>query len=187
MRLSRQTSGRVIALFAVGIVGLGLSGCCGEPEADLAAPLSYDNAGIAFDYPGNWKISDDGTEPQNRYVMVETPGEAITIVTLVPAEEAADLDGYSRVFSDEARKNTPVGDVSASTFSKVTGAEDKQAQTENFTISLAGESLPHTRHYRRVASDKSVCFVLAQAADEDMDKAKPGFDLIFSTLKCTEP
>lgn len=184
MRFRGWASGwRVVVPGLLALVWLGVSGCC-EAEADVESPLKYDKAGVAFDYPGNWKTTDESVAAENRYVMVETPGDAIVVVTMVSADEAASLEVYARAFADEARKNTPVGDLSASTFSEVSGPLENQAMTETFAVSLAGESLNHTRHHRRIESGGAVCFVLAQAADEDLGKVLKGFELIFSSIKC---
>jgi hypothetical protein len=65
-------------LFVLAVVML-LYGC-GEPEADMAVSQKHHKDGIAFQHPGNCKITEATAEDGFHHVMVETPGDALVIV-----------------------------------------------------------------------------------------------------------
>lgn len=58
-------------------LALGLSLGCGEPSAQVSQPKLYSKDGVEFRYPGNWKVTEDASHPDFRYIIVESPGGAV--------------------------------------------------------------------------------------------------------------
>ncbi|MCG8526206.1 MAG: DUF4720 domain-containing protein [Opitutales bacterium] len=159
------------------IILLFLSGCL-EPRANISSPKSYSNLGIQFEYPKNWKITEDEQDDFVRYLFIESPGDAIVILQIYGKEDKLDLENFAHDFSDNAKNELPIGVFSDSTF-EVTG----DYLEEKFTISLLNESVPHRRKYALRDYNEQICFIVFQVAEEDLDKTNPGFDLIIKTLK----
>ena len=70
----------VIALFL--FVG------CGERNAATDNPTSYSKAGLEFEYPGNWTVTEDTQQAGLRFLIVESPGDAVVIIQIYPTDDA---------------------------------------------------------------------------------------------------
>jgi hypothetical protein len=170
-------------LFVLAVVML-LSGC-GEPEADMAVSKKHLKDGIAFQHPGNWKITEATAEEGFHHVMVETPGDALVIVQLFPADGAATLKEYADAFSAAATEEAPAGVVSKSKFAELDPKEGWSRSKETFVIQVLGVKVNHTRLYHARDFGHRRCFVLCQVADEDLSKVEEGSSQIFSTPSIT--
>ncbi len=160
---------------------------CGERSAKTDNPRSYNKAGIAFEYPGNWEVTEDEQLAGLRYLFVETPGDAIVIIQIYSADDALEIRDFAQNFARSAQEETPFGNVSASVFSSVEKSNGYEILTERFSITLLGENVPHTRIYRRKPVDNKVCLIVAQVAVEDLSKVTMGFEQIFSSFKYETP
>ena len=168
-------------LIALPILGL-LAGC-GELQADLSTPKTHRSGAITFEYPKNWKITEDSVSPEIHYLFVETPGDALVIFQSYPMDEADGLTDFAKAFSESAATETPVGKIVKSTFADVPKAHGYKWIAEKFSINLLGESVPHRRLYgTKKIGDRQV-FLILQAATEDYAKAEPGFELIRKSVR----
>ena len=160
-----------------------ISGC--ERAADVKAPQQYDHARVRFAYPGNWKVTDDTQGEHHRYIFIESPGSAIFVVHIYPKDDAASLDEFASWFSAAASEEMPMVDFANSTFSsveKLALGTDLIGKKEEFSVTLLGEELPHTREYfTRDAGDR-VAYMITQTANEDSGKVSPGFDLLLGSF-----
>ncbi len=68
---------------------------CDEPKADLSAPHTHRVAAITFQYPQNWRITEESATPEIHSITVETPGEAIVIFHSYPIADGHDLTTFS--------------------------------------------------------------------------------------------
>lgn len=162
-----------------------VAGCgdSSEPKADTSSPKHYAKDGLAFDYPANWRVTEDSVEANGRYLFVETPGEAIVAVLITPASQAADLAEASQNYSDMAASSTPIGTIHGGSFGPVSRSGDYEKRTETFTITVLSESVPHTRiFYRRVVGPEA-CMIVQQVADEDLSAVSAGFEQVFNSLQ----
>jgi len=164
------------------VVLLLLLSSCGERTARIDKPESYNSGGLQFEYPGNWKVTDDTDQDEIRQITVESPGDAIVIIQLFPALGEVGIQDYAQIFSSAARENTPIGIISPSEFSNVEGADGYEILKEKFSISVLGQSTPFTRTFRRKVIDDTVCFIVANVSDEDQSKVVRGFEQICETL-----
>ena len=71
---------------------LASSGC--EKRADVVNVQEYSQDGIFFSLPGNWDVSEDVPESEEtfRYIIVETPGDALFMLFKYPKEDSSGLD-----------------------------------------------------------------------------------------------
>ena len=168
----------IIILIAILVV----SGC-GEPKADIETPKSYDNSGLTFNYPKNWTITEDIVEGEIRYVFVETPGDAIVIIQLLPKSDSGTVEEFSRSFSSEMVESISIGEVIEINFDALDLQNGYSRIKEEFSISLLGEEVPLVRTYWSKDYEGLRCFIICQSAPEDLAKVAPGFDLIAWSLK----
>lgn len=172
-----------ILLLPTALTLLGLLGGCGEPHADLSKPKTHQSGAITFDYPKNWRITEESVGPEIHYLIVETPGDAIVILQSYPTGEAYDLTAFCKEFSESAATETPMGRMAKSRFADIPDAGGYDWIVEDFVVTLLGESVPHRRLYgTKDIGDRQV-FLIFQVATEDYSKAEAGFQLIRDSLR----
>jgi hypothetical protein len=178
----RETSMKnMIYISCLVFVSLWLVGC-GERSAEIDNPRAYNNAGLEFEYPRNWKVTEDIQQGELRYLFVESPGNALLIIQIVSADDALDIQDFAKSFTQSAKEETPIGNFTGSVFGSVNKSGGYEILTEQLSIALLGEKIPHTRTYRRKPVANRVCFIIAQVADEDLLKVTKGFELVFSSF-----
>jgi hypothetical protein len=169
---------------------LALAGGCTR-QADMARPRTFRDAGIVFDYPGNWKITKNETNPYGRLIFVEEPGSALAILTVYGAAFDVSLEGYAEEFRKNIGTQVPFNMLRHSSVAAREGAIDCK-----YSLQFAGINVPHTANLtKHVFGDiKVIC--LTQVADEDRRLVDAGFGLVRKTLgvvdskkpdKATEP
>ena len=168
-------------------LALGLSLGCGEPGAQVGKPKLYSKDGVTFSYPGNWKVAEDSHQPGFRYIIVETPGDAILGIHIYPEALAMGLKEYAQWYADDTSKALPIGRITTSAFAPTRMSGEFEMIKEEFSISLLGETIPHTRHFRRKQTGSEVCYLTSQAASGDYLKASPGFDQIVNSFTYRAP
>ena len=156
---------------------------CGEPQADLSTPKTHKSGAITFDYPKNWKITEDSVTPEIHYLFVETPGDALVILQSYPTSDADTLAEFSEEFSESATTETPIGTIAKSTFAAIPDSDGYSWIEEDFAIDLLGESVPHRRLYGTRKIGGRQVFLIFQVATEDYSKAETGFQLIRDSLR----
>lgn len=174
-------------LFAcLALAAISLLPGCGEPAADVAKPQSYNQKGLAFQYPGNWTIEDDTTENSFRNVTIETTGDALVIVQFFPLAIASALADYSQEFSTDFAAAIPFGKASPPVFTKLDPKDGYTRLKETFSMQILGQDIPHVRiyHSRDVGSHR--CFILCQVADEDFHRVEAGFDQVVRSMKVSD-
>lgn len=162
-----------------------LSGC-GEQAADVAVAKKHHQDGIAFLHPGNWEITEAMAEEGFRHVLVETPGDALVIVQVLPTDSASTLKEHADAFSAAAAEQAPFGVVSKSKFVGLDPQEGWSRLKETFIIQVLGVEVAHTRLYHARDFGHWRCFVLCQTADEDWSKVEAGFRQIVSSVSITK-
>jgi len=160
---------------------------CGESEADVGNPQHYSKDGVEFDYPGNWEVTDDAQNAEGRYLLIESPGDALMMIHIYSGSDALGIQAFASNFAKLAEENTPIGDVTASTFSNVTHSGGYEELTEQMSITVLGETVPLTRTYRRKAIGSNVCVLVGHVVDEDRSLVVGGFEQVFSSFKYNAP
>ena len=183
-------------LFAALLLPLAVTATgCGEPQAKVNEPLHHSADGLAFDYPGNWKVSVERESIESIELVAVTTeskwGNALTIIQqfkpAVPIDYPTLLDQFI-----EGMKQSMVGALvevhevegerAVPTHHALLG-EEREGLRMRYTLSLAGESLDHTVDMFVATLDDRTIVVFTQVADEDRSKAEPGFEQVMKTLK----
>lgn len=166
-------------------------GC--ERAADVEHPTHYDHNGISFDYPGNWEIESDEVDPEGfRTIIIGTPGDGVAMVQHFKHSPAVGLDEYAKLFSEMTREEMPFGHVSEGQYKPYTyttkqGARKLKGIQQNFDITVLDEHVPHARGYFGFDEHLPNTVMICQVASEDLDKVRPGCDLVLDRLKVAAP
>ena len=159
---------------------------CGEPTAQTEKPQLYTKNGVSFSYPGNWKITEErGTDV--RMILLESRGDAIMSIHIYQEKQAPSLVDYAKWFEDTSATNVPFGRVTKSTFGPTQKDGVFELITAEFSIVLLGETVPHTREFRRRRFSNSSCYFTCQVASEDHVKTSSGFDQVVNSFSYAEP
>lgn len=171
-----------LALLSLFLIG------CGERSAEIDNPIAYNNAGLAFQYPGNWRIADDDQKGEVRHLLIESPGTARLVIFMLPADEARDIKGFAEFYAQSFKEEVPFGDnITDSVFGSIKQSGKYEILSEQFSMDIFGVKAPHTRTYIRKPITDRVCFVVAQVADEYHSKVTKGFELVYSSLTYRTP
>lgn len=160
---------------------------CGERKANVSSPLSYEKAGLTFQYPGNWRIEDDEDIDGIHYLSVETNGDALVIVQMFPMAVAEPLEDYAKMFSKKSAAAMPMGEMTSSKFTALPAANGFTRLQENCGMRVMNQDVPHVRYYLSRDFEGQRCFLLCQVADEDLKKVEAGFEQIAASLKYAPP
>ena len=169
----------------LGVISLVLILASCEKKADISAPNIYDEQGITFSYPGNWKISSNASNSDVRYIILESPGDAIFIIQIYSRETALPLNAYAKWFAEQAKKETPLADRIIGTFSDLTeklNTLETGAIREAFQVKLMGQKIPHRAEYYRLEKNNQVAFLISHSSTEALEKVAPGFMLIIQSF-----
>ena len=156
-----------------------------EKIAETGKPQQYKGDGFSFTYPGNWNISEDVDEEGMRYLIVESPGNAIFLAQVYDEETAPDLDTYAQWYSDQAKTQMPFGTAEPGKRTKNERRIDGELRSglyERFDVRLAGTRTPQILEYYRVDSGGKAYILVSFVPDTDLDQVSPGFDQIFGSF-----
>src|SRR4029450_6866975 len=169
-----------------------------EGPADVHQPQSYSRDGISFDYPRNWSVTEDVVQPgdsQFRYLFVESPGSAIVIVQRHKPASDQSVEEFAADFQRNAAKETKdlarigsltlfnAGGGSTGSVHSVVAGTLREGVEQHFSVSAAGEQVPHMFRAFKVDTGTATTFLLVQSSTEDWNLVAPGFDLIFTSFK----
>lgn len=179
-----------LPLFLI-LCGVSLPGC--ESSADTGNPRTYERDGIRFQYPGNWKVESDESDPGGfRTIVVATPGDGLAMIQHFDVAPATSTEDYARLFAQATTEEVPIGEVTPSTYKAYssTNPVSKQVMTgvqERFAIELLGERVPHVRAYVGFNEQFPKSVFICQVASEDLELVKPGCDQVLHQLVIEDP
>lgn len=162
-----------------------LAGC--ERKARTDEPNHYSVGGVQFDYPANWKVTEDTELGAIRHIVVGTPGNALAIIQVYPAAEASDIRTFAEQFAAATKESVPLGEVTPSTFGEVVQSDGYEVLGETFSITVLGQRVPHSRTYRRKAFGDAVAFIITQVSDEDRADVMAGFEQLSQSFSFRQP
>lgn len=160
---------------------------------------TFDEDGISFSYPKNWKISRDsklGSTGGARLVMVEGASDEVAIITALPQYGGGMslpqyVDTMASGRTKEAKKMFKIGSVETVSSGESTrspifstfGEKKLEGLGEEFSIAVLGHPVPHRANYFLIDGEGSRTFLVAQAPKERFAAAEPGFAVVFSSLR----
>ncbi len=174
---------KTTGFFAFIIVLLALVTC--ERQADLNNPATYSSNGLDFSMPSNWKVTEDVEDSGFRYLFVETPGDAIVIVSIYSKQDSPALLEYVNWAIESSTREMPFGsrtEGSIAEIQKTIGQRRFSGYQNEFMVSVAVVDVPHITDYYLIETDSASVFLTTQVSVEDQAKVERGFDLILSTL-----
>jgi len=165
-----------------------------ETTPDISRPQPYANDGITFDLPRNWTVSADAVakgKPAYRYVIVESPGSALVIMTIHEPPLAMTLEDFvARFHQPMLEKVDPGAEISDRTKPRPVRAdvagEPHEGIEQSFSLEVAGRAVPQRFRVFEVETGSAAAYVLVQAAREDWNLFTPAFDLVLKSLAIEE-
>ena len=175
-------------LIAVLGVARSLLAACYERLADLDKPQTYQQDGISFVYPGNWKVTEDTTIEHARFIFLESTAEAIIKVEIYPIEESYELEEFVELDIESLQAEYPKifnisNSHSVSPIVTPLSNIDLDGYQYEFTISLLGVDVPHVSNYYQFNSETLSAYVSQQVAVDDLGKVVGGFHLVLDSFK----
>ena len=161
-----------------------------EATAQVDSPEKYHRGGVAFDYPGNWTVTEDGgqvSEGDIRYLFLETAGDNFVSIQVYLAVEASELLDYARFLSGSFEEEIPLGSYGASTFSDMKDKDGIEVIEEHLEMTVFGESIPYKRVYCRKRIGDTIAFIILQVTTEEYEMVIGGFDQILESLSYEGP
>ena len=168
------------------ILLLAFSGC--EKSADVVNVQEYSQAGVAFSLPGNWQVSEDVIEGTYRYIIVETPGDALFMLNQYSKADSMSLAEFVEFRSDALSSELPFGQLSSLdryAVEVVIDGEMRRGIKNKIDIVVLGQTVPHEQTYFKLSQRRNDIFLITQVAEEDKSLVDPGFELIFDTFRVT--
>ena len=89
-------------------------------------------------------------------------------------------------FSSDAISRTSILKTDMPSISKVSQTGAYELVTEEFTVTLLNEEIDNTRLYASRILGEQKIFLILQVADEYLNNAKPGFELVLESLRLVE-
>ncbi len=175
---------KIKTLFITLFLLLTLSAC--ERKPDLESPKQYDDYGISFEYPGNWKISDDGKNGDVRYLIVNSTGDAVFMIHTFNTPKAPKLESFAKTLSSSIAKEMPFGEMKTESMKPANKADEEIWVKEKLSVTLLGQNLPHIREYRTVKNMKKTAFLTSQTSKDNQATVESGFKLIIQSFSVNQ-
>lgn len=185
---------RLVLSIACAALILG-SGC--EREPDTQNPRTWSSHALSFEYPGNWKIGDETTQPSESVeietVTVNSPGDAVMVLTMTRPIGSMMLDDFAAEATKlraaelerllgKAEGLAKISKTRSSTrASSIKGSSDSMIH-HDFAISVVGEEVPHRGEFHHFEGQEWDVFSYSQAAQEDWDTVQPGFLQVLKSI-----
>ena len=171
-----------------------VSGFFSEPQAQVESPQRYEKDGISFEYPGNWKLTEETIEENGitvNNITVESAGNALLMVQTfepaVPLELATHFEVVMNGMQEAVDKQ--VGGLAEGARGAVTDfqrqflGEQRPGKRGEITVSILGEKVPGVvSMFVAVLEDRTV-LLFSTVPDADRAKVEPGFDQVIDSLK----
>lgn len=181
---------KYLSYLLVAILGAALSvlPACSERLADLDKPKTYQQDGVSFVYPGNWKVTEDTTIENARFIFLESTAEAIIKVEIYPFDESYELEEFVELDIESLNEEYPkMFNISNSHAVSPTVTSlanvDLEGFKYEFTISLLGVDVPHVSSYYQFNSETQAAYISQQVSVEDLGKVVGGFHLVLESFK----
>jgi hypothetical protein len=129
-----------------------------------------------------------------RYLFVESPGSATVIVQYHEPRLDLSVQEFAAEFHRKAIEETenlarlgPLRPLSvragnAASVRSVVAGIPREGVEQSFSVSAAGEQVPHRFRAFKVETASATAFLVVQAATEDWNLVAPGFDLVLASF-----
>lgn len=178
------------AVVPLALLGFLAAAAC-ERRPDLAHPRRFDEGGLAFAYPGNWKAKTEAAATgTTRSITVESPGSGLVMIEefkpAIPIEPGKFLDELlgqmKRITAGRTRGFVTIAGLASRPVERRILGAPRAGLRYTFRMAVLGEQVPHTQEgYSVVLPDRTLVFVL-QVADEDRRLVEAGFAKILDSV-----
>lgn len=168
-----------------------------EVSVETAIPsTSYEEDGLLFDHPSDWNVLEDSVQDSVRYVFIESPDEALSIIQVFRKDEAPTLEDFALSYSTQTQM-APIAAEGETVDVQPTATP--QSEFMSITRDLEGvsyewmvETMPSTeaglessdyREYFRKDSERFSAFLINQVNKDALNKHEGSFEMIFRTLQ----
>lgn len=165
-----------------------------EPKAAVETPQHYEKDAISFDYPGNWKVSEESTNESGvelRTINVESAGNALLMIqSFKPAVEvdlAEHIEITMSAMQEEVGKQ--VGGLADSSrgavtdFDRVFLGQSRPGKRAAITITALGEKVPSSVALHGAVLEDRTVLLFTTIPDEDRASVEAGFNQVIDSLK----
>ena len=182
--------------FVIIVVFMFLGACEDKPFADLNTTASFSQYGVAFDYPGNWELSESDAgvkDGAKLHVMtLRTPSGAF--MTIQSFEERMKLkveDWAERLCKDYERRFAARSQVletgSREAAQRTFMGETRDGLRQGFTVIDGERSASLSAELFVAEFPGGTSTVLIQGSADDFERGKAGFEHVLASLKWTRP
>ncbi len=165
-----------------------------EPKAQVDAPLRYEKDAISFSYPGNWKVSEEGSLEDGvelRTINVESAGNALLMIQSFKPPVEVDLANHIEITMNAMQEEVgkQVAGMAGSTRGGVTDfertflGERRTGKRAAITITALGEKVPSSVALLGAKLEDRTVLLFTTIPDEDRSNVEPGFDQVIDSLK----
>lgn len=159
---------------------------CAQP-ADILNPHAYDDSGLSFNYPGNWRVKISDEEGGIRSIDVESDQSAMTFIIDMPSDIAMSADEFESSFLRGYSKSleTEGGSLTIEQTVRVEASIDGQVRVgKKSRINVKTQENQEIFHQIMYIypHEWGMTGIIFQVADHDLPDTIEGFDLIISTI-----
>lgn len=172
--------------------------------AAIAVPAvessKYEQDGLSFEYPKDWKVVEDVVQDAVRYVFIESADEnALSSIQIFPIDDTPTLEQFVNSYSEQTRMEpsatgTTQAEASPAVIEPIefmTISRDLNGKTydwvvETVPISVGSIQTSDYREYFRKDSGRFAAFLVNQVSNDSLTQTEPSFELIFRTLQPAE-
>lgn len=152
-------------------------------DPDLAHTLHYQEAGVSFDYPGNWTIANATHRGSTSMINLSGGLDGSMIISVVPGGGGTSLETWSRAFlnKDEERPEAPQswGEI-RSPLTQV--GRYQRLGFDSFSDQTAEDFVSYLQLYRMVVGEDLI-ILNTMCQEEDLERMQPGFDLVLDSFQ----
>ncbi|MES0488728.1 MAG: hypothetical protein ABUK01_01970 [Leptospirales bacterium] len=162
--------------------------CAGKNAlvTNTGTPGIYNKAGVYFEYPATWNVTEDYMASDARVIYIETPGSAILFIYILSEKNSSRLTQFARKFAISIRSSDSDSLIGESTFGSPEKQDPYEVLTERFLVTFLKKRIAYQRVYRRRVFHEYACTLIAQYALENRYNLEKKFNVISSTFRYSE-
>lgn len=154
---------------------------CHSQEVNRAS--IYQKEGLSFIQPAKWKVTEDETAANSRYIAIESPGSNIVTIEVFELDGEFDLDAYVIDYSEVFSKLVRFGNVLNLRHGKVEKAGDFQRVVSTFDVKLLFVSVPHTRIILSKETAGKYLNIIGNGPSDELTQLQSALDTMSRSIK----
>ncbi|MGB0954208.1 MAG: hypothetical protein ACPG31_13385 [Planctomycetota bacterium] len=177
---------RILSIVLLMVVVFTYTYCNALPpkvDPNLEQVLTYEEAGISFTYPGNWKIASASHHGSTSMVNLSAGIDGHIILSVVPGGAATTLEVWSRAFLEkgEERPGIPQSWGEIRSPQQQVGRFERLG-LESFSDQTSPDFSAYLQLYRLVVGEDLI-ILNTSCQEDDLERMQPGFDLVLDSVE----